>query len=155
MSVRINQEPVLIGTNGSGNTRVNQLSQLVAINVTNAVTGNTRINQMAMLLFVPTNINYIPIPANPNEQPKTVPSVDISNVDSRTAAGLESWFAPIPPQPAVGGIDITKTTQPYVIATGHPVVTRADGALWDIVAGQYVTIDQTTLGTGRSSKNGQ
>lgn len=44
---------------------------------------------------------------------------------------------------------------PTVIGSGHPVVSRADGALWDTVAGAFVSIHNTTIGTNLCSKNGQ
>ncbi len=132
MAVRINQEELMIASQG-----VN--------------TGHTRVNQMEMMIVIPYGL-FIPIPANPNEQPGTIPAVDQYSVNSRTASGLETWYAAYPPM-AFGGVPALQTNQPYVLATGNPVVTRADGALWDILEGEYVSIDKTSIGTGRTSKN--
>lgn len=155
MSVRTNQNPLLVGTNSnsSGNTRIDQADLMLAANARYFGYGNTRVDQAFLMLFMPLP-PFIPIPANPNEQAKTNPVVDPHSINSRTAAGFETWYIPNPPE-QFAQIPIEQTTQPYVLATGNPVVTRADGALWDIIKGEYVTLDQTSVGTNRTAKNGQ
>jgi hypothetical protein len=44
---------------------------------------------------------------------------------------------------------------PTVTSNSHPVVSRADGALWDYTSGIYVSIQNTTIGTTACPKNGQ
>ena len=44
---------------------------------------------------------------------------------------------------------------PVVSSNSHPVASRADGALWDVTAGAYVSIQNTNAGTTAFPKNGQ
>jgi len=44
---------------------------------------------------------------------------------------------------------------PIVSSNSHPVVSRADGALWDYTSGSYVSIQNTNAGTTSFPKNGQ
>jgi hypothetical protein len=67
------------------------------------------------------------------------PSTDTSIVQSFNQQGLTCWFK----------------DAPVVTASGHPIATRADGALWDAAAGNYVSIQNTSIGTVGSAKNGQ
>jgi hypothetical protein len=66
-------------------------------------------------------------------------NADTSNNESLTAAGL-GYFGLL---------------KPTVTASGDTISTRADGALWDNVAGAYVSIQNTTCGTTACPKNGQ
>jgi hypothetical protein len=44
---------------------------------------------------------------------------------------------------------------PVVTASAHPIASRADGALWDITSGVFVSIQNTNAGTTTFPKNGQ
>jgi hypothetical protein len=79
-------------------------------------------------------------PANPNYVNSVTTGTDTSIVNSLTASGAQ-YFVP--------------TESPIVTSNSHPVVARADGALWDVTAGAYVAIQNTNCGTTSFSKNGQ
>jgi hypothetical protein len=67
-------------------------------------------------------------------------TADTSLVESVTGGGA-SYFIP--------------TESPILISNSHPLVSRADGALWDYTSGAYVSIQNTSAGTTTFSKNGQ
>lgn len=79
-------------------------------------------------------------PANPNYVNNVTSGTDTSIVNSLTASGAQ-YFVP--------------SEAPIVSSNSHPVVSRADGALWDVTAGAYVSIQNTNAGTTSFSKNGQ
>jgi hypothetical protein len=79
-------------------------------------------------------------PANPNLVNSVATTTDTSVVNSLTASGAQ-YFVP--------------TEAPIVLSNSHPVVTRADGALWDVTAGAYVAIQLTNFGTTSVPKMGQ
>jgi hypothetical protein len=79
-------------------------------------------------------------PANPNYANSVATGTDTSIVNSLTAGGA-SYFVP--------------TETPLVTSNSHPVVARADGALWDVTAGAYVSIQNTNCGTVAFPKMGQ
>jgi hypothetical protein len=81
-----------------------------------------------------------PIPANPQYVNSVTSGTDTSIVNSTTAGGLD--FFPV-------------AESPVVTSNSHPVVARADGALYDITAGAYVSIQNTNIGTTAVPKNGQ
>lgn len=137
MSVRIDQEVIEVLSQGLTST-----------------SSHTRVNQVVMMDWMAFTL--YPIPANPDVQPGTIPSVDIYATNSLTSSGYQCWFEAGPhPQLINTSLVLGNPNVPRVLATGNPVATRADGALWDMVAGEYVSIDKTTIGTGVNSKNGQ
>ena len=79
-------------------------------------------------------------PANPNYANSVTSGTDTSIVNSLTAGGAQ-YQTP--------GELVTVTVG------GHNVASRADGALYDTVAGAYVSIQNTTVGTTSCPKNGQ
>lgn len=79
-------------------------------------------------------------PANPNYVNNVGSGTDTSIVCSLTASGSDYW--PI-------------TESPVVTSNSHPIASRGDGALWDITAGAYVSIQNTNIGTTQVPKNGQ
>jgi hypothetical protein len=82
------------------------------------------------------------MPNNPNYANNVVAypgNADTSNVESLSAGGAGCWF----PDP------------PTVTANGHPIASRADGALYDTTSGVYVSIQNTSVGTTSTPKNGQ
>jgi hypothetical protein len=80
------------------------------------------------------------IPTNPQYVNSVTSGTDTSIVDSVTGGGL-SYFVP--------------TESPIVTSNSHPVVSRADGALYDITSAAYVSIQNTNCGTVNFPKNGQ
>lgn len=54
-----------------------------------------------------------------------------------------------------GGASALNSAAIVVASNSHPVATRADGALWDVTAGAYVSIQNTNIGTTAVLKNGQ
>jgi hypothetical protein len=80
------------------------------------------------------------MPANPQYVNSVTSGTDTSLVESLTAAGLQ-YFVP--------------TESPVVTSNSHPVVSRADGALYDITSGAYVAIQNTNFGTTVCPKAGQ
>ena len=54
-----------------------------------------------------------------------------------------------------GGLVYGNGELPIVTGGTHPVVTRADGALYDITSAAYVSIQNTNIGTVNVPKNGQ
>lgn len=83
------------------------------------------------------------MPNNPNVANNVVAypgSTDTSNNESLTGGGAGYWGT---------GESI------LVTSNSHPVVSRADGALWDTTAGAYVSIQNTNIGTTAVPKNGQ
>jgi len=80
------------------------------------------------------------IPVNPQDINQLTTTTDTSLVESVCGGGL-SWQVP--------------TEAPVVTSNSHPVVSRADGALWDTTAGAYVAIQNTNIGTTSVLKNGQ
>jgi len=79
-------------------------------------------------------------PANPNYANSVTSGTDTSIVNSLTAGGAQ-YQTP--------GELVTVTVG------GHNVASRAGGALYDTVAGAYVSIQNTTVGTTSCPKNGQ
>jgi hypothetical protein len=79
------------------------------------------------------------IPASPNYANVLTSGTDTSIVNSTSAAGTGYGF----------------TDAPVVTSNSHPVVMRADGALWDYTSGAYVSIQNTSVGTTSCPKNGQ
>lgn len=77
---------------------------------------------------------------NPNGQNHKTTYTDTSLNESVTAGGAGYW-----------GLGETLT----VTASGNKVASRADGALWDTIAGAYVSIQNTNIGTTQVPKNGQ
>jgi hypothetical protein len=80
------------------------------------------------------------IPANPQYVNSVTSGTDTSIVNSTTAGGLQ-YFVP--------------TESPVVTSNSHAVVTRADGACYDITSAAYVSIQNTNFGTTTVPKNGQ
>lgn len=80
------------------------------------------------------------ISANPNLVNQVATSTDTSVVNSLTSGGAGYWGA---------GESI------LVSSNSHPVVSRADGALWDTTSSAYVSIQNTNAGTTSFPKNGQ
>lgn len=80
------------------------------------------------------------MPASPNYANVLGSGTDTSIVESLTAAGADY----LNPAEAV-----------VVTANSHNVAYRADGALYDTVAGAYVSIQNTNIGTTAAPKNGQ
>jgi hypothetical protein len=80
------------------------------------------------------------IPSNPNYVNSQGSGTDTSIVDSTTGGGL---------------VYQTPGEVPVVTSNSHVVASRADGALWDITSGAYVSIQNTTIGTTACPKNGQ
>ena len=80
------------------------------------------------------------IPVNPQDVNQIATTTDTSLVNSVTGGGL-AWQVP--------------TEAPITTAGAHPVVSRADGALWDITSAAYVAIQNTNIGTTTVPKNGQ
>lgn len=80
------------------------------------------------------------MPANPNYQNSVTSGTDTSLVESLTGGGSQ-YQVP--------------SEAPIVTSNSHPVVSRADGALWDTTAGAYVAIQLTNIGTTSVPKNGQ
>lgn len=79
-------------------------------------------------------------PANPNYANNVQSgAADTSNVESLSGSGAGCWFP----------------DAPVVTSNSHPIATRADGALWDVTAGAYVSIQNTSVGTTSCPKNGQ
>lgn len=79
------------------------------------------------------------IPASPNYANSVTSGTDTSLTNSVTGGG------------AVYG----NGELPVVTSNSHPVVSRADGALWDYTSGAYVAIQNTNIGTTSIPKNGQ
>lgn len=79
-------------------------------------------------------------PASPNYANALTSGTDTSITNSLTNSGA-SYFVP--------------SEAPVVTSNSHPVVTRADGAFWDVTSGAYVAIQNTNCGTSGFSKNGQ
>jgi hypothetical protein len=86
-----------------------------------------------MSTAIPVNPNYA---NNVNESG----SADSSLVESVTGGGF-GYFVP--------------TESPLVSSNSHPIASRADGALWDITSGTYVSIQNSNCGTTNFPKNGQ
>ena len=82
------------------------------------------------------------IPTNPNygNSLNESGSADTSLVESVTGGGL---------------VYQVSSEVPLVTSNSHVVASRADGALWDITSGAYVSIQNTTIGTTACPKNGQ
>lgn len=80
------------------------------------------------------------IPTNPNYVNSVTSGTDTSIVDSVTGGGTQ-YQVP--------------SESPVVSSNSHPVVSRADGALWDYTSGAYVSIQNTSIGTTSCPKNGQ
>jgi hypothetical protein len=79
-------------------------------------------------------------PVNPNYANNVqAGAADTSNVESVTGGG-SSYFGLL---------------APVVTSNSHPIATRADQSLWDVTAGAYVAIQNTTVGTTTCPKNGQ
>lgn len=79
-------------------------------------------------------------PANPNYVNVLTSGLDTSIVNSLTAGGA-SYFVP--------------SESPVATSTSNKVVSRADGAFYDTVAGAYIAIQNTNCGTTAFPKNGQ
>lgn len=79
------------------------------------------------------------IPANPNYANSVTSGTDTSIANSLTG----------------GGLIFGNSESPVVLSNSHPVVSRADGGLWDVTAGAYVAIQLTNIGTTGVPKNGQ
>ena len=79
------------------------------------------------------------IPADPNYANNITSGTDTSIVNSTTG----------------GGLSFINGEAPVVTGGTHPVVTRADGALWDTTSAAYVSIQNTSIGTTSVPKNGQ
>ena len=80
------------------------------------------------------------IPANPNYANNVTSGTDTSISNSTTGGGL-SYQVP--------------SEAPVVTSNSHAVVSRADGALYDITSAAYVAIQNTNIGTTAAPKNGQ
>jgi hypothetical protein len=80
------------------------------------------------------------IPANPQDVNQLTTATDTSLVESVTGGGLNYFIS---------------SESPLVSSNSHPVVSRADGALYDITSGAYVAIQNTNAGTTTFPKNGQ
>lgn len=80
------------------------------------------------------------IPNNPNKADHKSSQTDTS-INESFAGGGTTYMNP--------------AEKPMAIGTGNPIVSRADGALWDTVAGAYIAIQNTNIGTTVCSKNGQ
>lgn len=80
------------------------------------------------------------IPASPNYANSQGSGTDTSIANSTTGGGTQ--FFP-------------SSESPVVSSNSHPVVTRADGSLWDYTSGAYVSIQNTNIGTTNVPKNGQ
>jgi len=80
------------------------------------------------------------IPSNPNYVNSITSGTDTSLVESVTGGGTQ-YQVP--------------SEAPVVSSNSHPVVSRADGALWDYTSGAYVAIQNTNIGTTSCPKNGQ
>lgn len=81
------------------------------------------------------------MPSNPNMASHKASATDTSIVHSVCGGG--TMYASSSPQ----------TVQ--VSANSHPIASRGDGALWDVTAGAYVSIQNTNIGTTAVPKNGQ
>lgn len=80
------------------------------------------------------------MPANPNYANNVQSgAADTSLVESLSAGGAGCFFS----------------DAPVVTSNSHPIATRGDQALWDITAGAYVSIQNTSVGTTTTPKNGQ
>lgn len=82
------------------------------------------------------------IPVNPSFANNVVAypgNADSSNVESVTGGGA-SYFG---------------SAAPVVTSNSHPIAIRGDQALWDVTAGAYVSIQNTSVGTTSCPKNGQ
>lgn len=77
---------------------------------------------------------------NPNNQSHKSTATDTSLNESVTAGGAGYWGS---------GETISVTS------SGNKIASRADGALWDTIAGAYVAIQNTNIGTTAVPKNGQ
>jgi hypothetical protein len=80
------------------------------------------------------------IPVNPQDINNIATTTDTSLVESVTGGGTQ-YQVP--------------SEAPVVTSNSHPVVSRADGALWDYTSGAYVSIQNTNIGTTSCPKNGQ
>lgn len=83
------------------------------------------------------------MPNNPNYSNSVVGypgNTDTSNNESLCGGGL---YYQVPSE------------APIVTSNSHPIASRADGALWDITSGAYVSIQNTSIGTTSCPKNGQ
>jgi hypothetical protein len=80
------------------------------------------------------------MPNNPQDVNQIATTTDTSLVESLCGAGT-SYQVP--------------SEAPIVTSNSHPVVSRADGALWDYTNGAYVAIQNTNCGTTSFPKNGQ
>lgn len=56
---------------------------------------------------------------------------------------------------SAGGAGTHMPNPPVAVGTGNKIATRADGALYDTVAGAYIAIQNTNVGTTLCPKNGQ
>lgn len=81
------------------------------------------------------------MPSNPNYASHKSSGSDTSIAHSVCGGGTK--YASSSPQ----------TVQ--VSASSNPVASRGDGALWDVTAGAYVSIQNTNIGTTACPKNGQ
>lgn len=81
------------------------------------------------------------IPTNPQVFPTGgSAAADTSNAESVTGGGASYWG----------------TGNPILVTSNsHPCASRADGALWDVTSGAYVSIQNTNAGTTTFPKNGQ
>ena len=79
-------------------------------------------------------------PANPQLVNQIATTTDTSVVNSLTGGGA---------------VYFGLAELPVVTSNSHPVVTRADGACWDVTAGAYVAIQNTSFGTTSVPKAGQ
>lgn len=77
---------------------------------------------------------------NPNFQNHKTSGVDTSISCSVSGGGASYWG---------------QGESLLVSSNSHPVASRADGALWDVTAGAYVSIQNTNIGTTAVPKNGQ
>jgi hypothetical protein len=80
------------------------------------------------------------MPVNPQDVNQIATTTDTSLVESVCGGGA-SYQVP--------------AEAPIVTSNSHPVVSRADGALWDYTSGAYVAIQNTNCGTTLFPKNGQ
>lgn len=80
-------------------------------------------------------------PANPNYANNVQSGAADSSISESLTAGGAQYQVP--------------AEAPIVSSNSHPVASRADGALWDVTAGAYVSIQNTNCGTTTFPKNGQ
>jgi hypothetical protein len=80
------------------------------------------------------------IPTNPQDINTVATTTDTSIVNSVCGGGTQYQIL---------------SEAPVVVSNSHPVVSRADGALWDYTSGAYVSIQNTNFGTTTCLKAGQ